>query len=471
MVQELALAREATVHCGKLTSCWSEFQTAISIFCRHIDYLKPKLIAYFQTTQPRRRWDDKSVFEVDQLGAKLLVDMTATLFRERSNGSLESTIGLETLVCTLSVFDTSDARDTINALRNISKELNRPDSIVAQGVPSPDYKKSLFEVYRDFVEWAIQTSGSLDILCRFWALRDKTTSQATDLPSWLQLAEDSAWGVEADAHNGRKHGDSLVGLPENHYYHASGRAPNYKRPIVVFPPPPIISMDTDATSLGSSSLATHVLHDTSLLVTGIVIGFVDFRTDTIDEGVVPRACLEKLGWVFDRNATEVADVTSQLWQTLVAGRDPNGQVTPQWYKVACQYCLARRSNNGNINIDKILERNDYGGQQSIVRAYLERVRAVTWNRLFIEGKPHCNCGSKQCTEPEDMLVGLAPPKTEKGDIIAILYGCSVPVILHPVEDSSGCVVAYRFVGEAYINGEMDGEAFDEHHDEKQFKLI
>jgi hypothetical protein len=34
---------------------------------------------------------------------------------------------------------------------------------------SPNYDKTLMEVYADFMEYCIEKSNSLDILCRHWA--------------------------------------------------------------------------------------------------------------------------------------------------------------------------------------------------------------------------------------------------------------------------------------------------------------
>jgi hypothetical protein len=463
VIQELALARNATVHCGTQVCLWSEFQIAIAIFCRHFNDLKPKLISHIMLTQPRS-WNDESVFEIEQLGAKLLVDMTANLFRLKKNGSRESTKGLETLVCTLSAFDTSDPRDTINALRNISKELNRPTSKAARDVPAPDYGKDLFEVYRDFVKWVVQTSQSLDIICRFWALKERkqgtpTTPRLVELPTWIQFVEDSAWGKGEDRFNGRKAGDSFAGLPDDHNYNASGQGYTYKSPIVHFPESPV--QPPLATPGATSRTSPLVIHDMSLLVRGVTIGTVSYRTDPFPDGIITKDCLEKLGWSFDSGTNEVAEVPDQLWQTLVADRGPQGARTLPWYKVACQNALRYLSNNGHINIERILRRKDLGGERGIVKAYLERVQAVTWNRSFIEG------GSLHC---EDRVVGFAPPKTEYGDVIAILYGCSVPVILRPTYPATG-VDEYLFVGEAYIYGKMDGEALEENYTEQDFKLI
>ncbi|KAH7081212.1 heterokaryon incompatibility protein-domain-containing protein [Paraphoma chrysanthemicola] len=468
VIQELALAQTATVHCGKHICLWNEFQTAIAIFRRNFDTLKPKLARYFESTQPDRDiWGDDSVLNINHLGATLLVDMTINLFQRNGNGPRQSKKGLEDLVCSLSGFDTSDPRDTINAFRSISRELNYPDSIIAQGVPAPDYGKDLFEVYRDFVKWVITTTQSLDILCRFWALKERktlgpTTPRLVELPSWIQYVEDGAWGKAEDTFNGRRAGDSFVGLPGDHNYCASGQGGTYKHPVFDFPTSPIQIEQTGSTGMPVSSF---VKHDTSLLVRGVAIGTVTFRTDAM-EGVIIRECLRRLGWSFDRSARTVPDVPDQLWKTLVADRDPDGNPTPPEYKIACQHVLKRRSNNGQINIDDILRRmrNKHSNSQpSIVQAYLERVKAVTFNRSFIEGT---------VPEGDDKLVGFAPDKTEAGDIIVIMFGCSTPVILRRTYNSSLTEPdEYQFVGEAYIHGKMGGEAFDEEFHSQDFRLV
>lgn len=51
------------------------------------------------------------------------------------------------------------------------------------------------------------------------------------------------------------------------------------------------------------------------------------------------------------------------------------------------------------------------------------------------------------------IFGAVPPKTRQGDMICVLFGCSVPVVLRERQDRS-----FEFVGECYIYGFMDGEA-------------
>jgi hypothetical protein len=67
--------------------------------------------------------------------------------------------------------------------------------------------------------------------------------------------------------------------------------------------------------------------------------------------------------------------------------------------------------------------------------------------------------------------GNSNTSCKAGDAIAILYGGSVPVILRPTENSSGDHLGHRFVGEAYIYGKIDDEAFGVHCQEETFKLL
>ena len=55
----------------------------------------------------------------------------------------------------------------------------------------------------------------------------------------------------------------------------------------------------------------------------------------------------------------------------------------------------------------------------------------------------------------DRYMGIAPSKAREGDRVAIVYGCSTPVLLRGV---TGDGVKWCLVGECYVYGLMDGEA-------------
>jgi hypothetical protein len=50
-------------------------------------------------------------------------------------------------------------------------------------------------------------------------------------------------------------------------------------------------------------------------------------------------------------------------------------------------------------------------------------------------------------------IGAVPNETQVGEVVCVLFGCSVPVVLRRTLDQS-----YTFVGETYLHGFMDAEA-------------
>jgi hypothetical protein len=57
-------------------------------------------------------------------------------------------------------------------------------------------------------------------------------------------------------------------------------------------------------------------------------------------------------------------------------------------------------------------------------------------------------------------LGLAPAAVKAGDVVAIVYGCSFPVVLRPHGEM------YQVIGESYIDGIMDGELTEAEEREK-----
>ena len=53
------------------------------------------------------------------------------------------------------------------------------------------------------------------------------------------------------------------------------------------------------------------------------------------------------------------------------------------------------------------------------------------------------------------FLGLAPPKTQEGDKIALVWGARTPTILRPRQDGK-----YLVIGSCYVQGMMFGEMAD-----------
>jgi len=548
IIQELALAKSAEVRCGSKRKNWHDFADAVSILVLYFEVIleiiekKPGLVESLD-----------GIRDIRPLGARILVDVLSNTFQRRTDGTIYAPRkGLESLISSLSTFETSDPRDTVYTLLNLAKETFKPPILTAetsagdagqqkkrqntpppdqdqQGVPPitpppganqrrdltinlssdrkqkrereinpppvPDYSIDLLEVYTNFVQWCIKESDSLDIICRHWALPEITKvldafyQKLVELPTWIKTVRDSAYGPQTKGLGGRRTGDSFVGTPENRYYNASlGRSP-----IVSFgrdnPVSPVqqVTQSADNLNVGQSGILSHPQRpsrrrtlkfrrprrsqekQSTLTVRGVCIGSVA-EAFFMPEGTIPKQVLEALGHDGDRSEIEV--VPDSVWRTLVADRDADGKMPPAWYHRACMTCLVADTEFGNLDTNRILNRESPKNTEVLVRNFLGRVRAVCWNRVFIK------CDQTD-TNTEKTLVGIGPEGSRADDLVCILFGCSVPCILSPVWDPNGnqdYPSHYQLVGEAFILGQMDGEAIadlseDELNDKAEdFKL-
>jgi hypothetical protein len=466
VIQELALAREATVHCADKHIPWQEFSDAIGLFDLKFDQIRA-LFRQAKEDQIFRNYE--SFNKLEPLGAKMLVDAVTNTFRRSVDDTIfEPLSNLETLVSSLPSFESSDPRDTIYALLNISTESQARDTEVVTP-PKPDYKRNILQVYTDFLEWVVFSSSSLDIICRPWAMPERTKpggrkspTPLTPLPSWIQTIAKSPWGFQDQAFNGRINGDSIVGKAGRRRYNASAG----KQPAVRFGGRPRVQLSLQSPRRAKAGPpdptqgdADNALKDCPtgnrtlqhrLYVKGLQIAHVEWASGPISGGVIPKKCLEKGGWGYNQEGS--ARVPDTLWRTLVADRTSEGENPPPLYHRAALHCMALTDNNGNIGTSRLLDRaNPMNGKlPQVVTEYLKRMQAVTWNRKFLEADQRTMNGLER-------LFGLGPPDLENNDIICILFGCSVPCILR----SCSCdkdFKHFQFVGEAYIHGRMDGEA-------------
>ena len=594
VIQELALAQDATVHCGADALHWIDLRDAISIFSDNFDAIRP----LFKRSNDFDN-DYDAIGDIESLPAKVLIEATNNIFKTHRSRKLyqrEPLQGLEYLVSTLSAFDTTDPRDTINAFRSIAKETyGKQES--SRPPPPPNYTENLLHVYRQFVKWVVETSGSIDILCRRWAIPEREKKMArypalVKLPSWIQTIDrvdrtDEVLGS-------RRHGDSFVGIPGRSPYTAShtqkakvyfgkhrlgsphqealggqgmttADAPmlvpearagasqvwddnrRYARSpeLVVTEPTPVLpkivtldtngtpvatrqpqspklnnkrkhegSAQTDSNLLGTTTeppskrpqldlLSTPLFEparprrrstasdlgspssptprgsfddfaapkslignmDASIFVEGLIIGSLVWVTNPTTDGVVPAAALDRL----QPSPPRDGNIPDKVWRTLSAERGSDGGQPPVTYVRACQYVWDKLTPNNHINTKELLTKM----QPSIVRNFLKRVQAVVWDRCFLEVEP---CGAIRGQDKMKMH-GFGPSMVKQGDVLCVLFGCSVPCVLREFEDPESGAAYYRFVGEAYVYGVMDGEAVswrkqeDIDRDKRVFRIL
>lgn len=541
VIQELALARSACIRWGDQEIQWTNFAEAIALFITNHNTIKQLLGKSDKfATLPNQLAPGQ--LDPRALGANTLVNATSDLFRRSSDGKIhQKLLTLEVLVSSMFLaFEASNPEDTIFAVLSLAKDtfadrtalptstswykpakgtiwlrplkgfcwyllficsflwylILKPAEISGDCHPAIDsrvatnYAKSLTDIYADFMEYCVETSDSLDIICRHWAPPPKkltpveklckekpgtnksVAKEEEKLPSWIPSIKGHAFGGPAGPLMGRKHGDSFVGELGKNYrlqYNASGGL----RPYVKFgkyaqatTPKEIFeesSQGQNETAAGENDGKPQYSDtepriplpslprkfDGTLYIKGFKFAVITNRSDRVSHGIIPEEAFTYGGWNFDLDEQhEPGDrktpnlVPDQLWRTLVADRGPHGESPPPWYRRACLECLQHVNSEGGMNTDQF---KNFEDAPSAMVAYLERVQQVVWNRRFFlaDGR-----GGQT-------LYGLCPPEAEVGDIICILFGCSVPVLLKKSKlREDHCTL----VGECYVHEMMDGEA-------------
>ena len=360
---------------------------------------------------------------------------------------------LEELVSFLAAFEASRLHDTIYALLGLASDIG-PGPTSEEGVrrsrltfqlgrPTDtfevNYNMPPLEVFKRFLKYAIDRSKSLDILCRPWAPEAGEDASGKwhqiTLPSWIP---------------------SLARKPFR---------PTQQRNMVRFNPDPLVGPATFRHRLYSASGLEEPTFEyvddrpesTLVRVRGFQLGIIGETWDCGDFGNVPAAWLRAGGW------EKKSDLPpGELWRTLVADRNANGDDPDRWYPMVFQSAAKERDIVYGFETRRLI----YESTNAMVAELFRRVEAVVWNRRLIRAKGDFMqwlAGRKAGEEKgEEKLypgaLGLAPSSAKVGDLVCIIFGCSVPLVLRgprpgqPVQQQSNLSVAGPSSVEHSLNG-------------------
>jgi hypothetical protein len=456
-ILEISHAKDAVLYCGSLQARWHQLKQTIALFMAKYRDLKR-----FYRSSTERLLD--SLHDVSQLDANKFVKLAAETIRKSAGGDiLEYLEPLDTLVFKCTWLESRDPRDTIYAYLGVASAGNLD---VQQGIASRhapladpplsrlyqeafasepvgglepssdrqevsqtsefpksaldlikiDYNKPVYEVCRDFYLHTLEHGGSLDLLCRPWA------PNGQGLPSWMNTVSGASYVIGKDGSYRRAHADSLVGCLD------PSRIPVYNAARKTFP-----AYRYDAISTPRE-----------LGLSGFVCGTVSAKRTPAMEGIVPSAWRDVEEWLHT-----TGDFNELLCRTLVADRGTASRhPAPPYYTLVWNYVLEQIAPGSNLNTAEFRAAEE---PDSILDEFLARVQSVVWGRRLL-----------LAAVGDQKLLALGPEQTKKRDLICILYGCNVPVLLRPVDlgRQGSDHPRYRFVGECYVDGLMNGEAFD-----------
>lgn len=454
VVQEIALARKATVHCGSHTTTWVDFSEAIALFSECATRVNTKF-----KEEKRFKHQEDYVGHIHEYPASRLVLATSRLIRKSQNNDVRQKLrSLEYLVSVLTPFNARKPADSVYAVLALAGDVPGYPAIVASTatIDTPiddnkdenqssdqtgdlderivgvkwarkavqkmksmsrkypvDYNKPFTEICIDFLQFVFEKSGSLDMICRPWAPKDG----GIDLPSWIITLKETTHTQRRDNKTMiRKKADVLVRDPGESVYNASGRYP-VKWGIIYKEqnPKPILK------------------------VQGFILDKISQRDDAASGGVVPETWFELGRWDLDTKGEELPP--DDFWRTLVADRDELGRNPPAWYPLACRHTLQffNHESRGSVNLFQVDSQLD---NPALLKRYSKRLQSVIWGRRLGRTEKH-------------KFLTLVPQKASEGDLICIIFGVSVPVVLRERKEGG-----FLLVGESYVHSMMDGEAFE-----------
>jgi hypothetical protein len=460
IVQEVAMAKRATMHCGEGTVSWTNFKDAVALFSSRQEHLR-------HLFQSSRRFAHHPDFlgDIKELGANRLVFATDSMFRKSDEGKiLEHLFSLETIMSSLSAFEASDPRDILYAVIRLANDahpsamqkrvaslvedpnvmtptvspvktfhggnlVSDPQSAPVGPGPNDDSQSSnantlqiplfvrraaaaLLKPLQDKII-TVDYQKSIFEVCKDFVAFVTGRSRSLDiicrpwappgeeygLPSWICTRAGLAFERGEDHKYFRVGPDPLVGTPSlgRKIYNASGKT----KAVLQFGDD--LAQDVDTSKIKD-------LHK-SLFVEGFVLDEIKSVQEMAVEGNIPVQWLKAVKW------EKAGDQPpSRFWRTLVADRGPEGQVPlPPYYERACKHAFSKRTARAHLKVPQMIDH----GTNSFTREFLQRVQAVVFNRKFFED--------------EYGNIGLAPSHAQQGDKICILHGCSVPVLLRKIE--------------------------------------
>ena len=439
-VMHIAFGKTITIQYGYDTLPWQVFADAMCI----LRYRASDLRHLVQ----QAKCPDDVVEMLDNFSAQnaiKYVDLRYDLQQaETRPWNAKDAVSLPSLVARTALLTSSDPRDVISLMVHIAVTLEgrrirglhttRIDApttdtntkellskMMQTVMASRSYAQSGYIVFSSFVRLTVAETNSLDIICTPWAPKE------VDLPSWIQTTKGHPFKVLDDNRCSRVNADCLADISSVRRYNASGPRK--------LPPELRIAESTS--------------FPIRLVVSGVQVGIVDSEMSAALNGTIPAEWRDVCGWDFDSKTP-----SDDFWRILVADCDPSGQPAPAWYALACENAFRGVLRGDDLDTQRSINLSSPG----MVRDFLSRVQTVTWGRKLLMTK-------------EKQYLGLAPGDCQKGDVLCILFGCSVPVILRSYQGSETGQNLFKLIGECYIHGIMNGEGISKTSQETEFVII
>lgn len=406
VVQEKFNARDIDVHCGSAMLPWKEFQIASEVFGEHKDVLERSFHPGYSNGYYQARLESYPQILVH--GGPGSFAGIGTRAELRDGANLSDGMVFQRLLEVMRTCRrklTFDPRDKVFGILGVLSEKVRNEIKVDYTIPVKD-------VYMNVFRAVVEKTKSLDILCE--SIHFPIYTNNNNLPSWVP-----DWS----------HICQVSSIATTNNFSASENAPAG-----------VDFTEKNKLKILAIPLGTIKKH-------GIAVGTLCTMNDYLMAFLHWRACLSE---AFDgRPERFQRTLKREFCSALSLEHKADGDESAQSRMDVCYHVFASTIRNRlpKLQIDPELEQYidmdfqmDCNTRQLLVRDHFGK---KMMGRCF-------------CITNEDR-VGLGTGFMRRGDVVVVPRGCSTPVVLRPEGDG------YRFVGDVYIAGYMDGKAVRERH--------
>ena len=448
IVQETALASSSIVHCGTRSTSWRAL-------CKATMSLEGLIYQYrinqgpsrsqILRTHPFRDWNvARGSLKAWREGIAHVFDIEWAL---RTIVTQQQRPVLKQLLHIFRFKAVTDPRDAVYALLSLSKEAQYAQLEIE---PSATF----MDVFRETTKFSIRITQSLDIICQGFGF-----STCSHPSSWVPRF----YAIEEGPGCRCVKGDDLT--MENQPEEFGSPTESLDAEVNLSPP-----RQGQSPYRASDFTVPNVSYEGPKLITK---GFILDRVQSVLEPYrtgqnvrqIPRAWRDSVLALESVPVDECHQCLNEsssiptmkfeaFWRTLITGRVPVKGASGTCSLFFQRWCEG----------DMLVTLPSVVAEHKTTELRPDAINRAIWNSI----------GGRRFIITESIRIGLAYERVHSGDLVCILFGCSVPVILRPAINV-GHAGLFNFIGETYIHGVMNGGAMKGFragkYEEQDFNII